>query len=76
MGNFFPLLKAYVNLGEVSIILKEVFSCHGLPEEIVLDCGSQSVLLLLLLLPKALDIKNCLSTDFHPQSDSQTKRID
>ena len=61
--------------GAASIFLKEVFSHHSLPKEIVSNQGTQFVLLFFLSLTKALDIKQCLSSAFHPQSNGQTERI-
>ena len=74
-AEFFPCSKFITAQGAASIFLKEVFSRHGLPKEIISDQGTQFVLLFFSLLTKALDIKQCLLSAFHPQSNGQTKRI-
>ena len=75
-GLNFSLAQSLSRLkGAASIFLKEVFSRHGLPKEIISDRETQFVSLFFSLLTKALDIKQCLSSAFHPQSDGQTERI-
>ena len=56
-AEFLPCSKSITAQGAASIFLKEVFSRHGLPKEIISNQGTQFVLLFFLLLTKALDIK-------------------
>jgi len=48
---------------------------YKLPESIVLNRGPQSVVKLTKKLNKMLGIETKLSTSFHPQTDSQTERM-
>ena len=65
-AEFFPCLKSITAQGAAFILLKEVFSCHGLPKEIVSNQGTQFVSIFFLLLTKALYIKQYLLSAFHP----------
>ena len=67
MGRILPLLEVYYGSRCRFHFFKEIFSCHGLPKEIVFNQGTQFVSIFFLLLTKALDIKQCLSSAFHPQ---------
>ena len=74
-AEFFPCLKTVTAKEASNIFLKEVFSRHGLPQEIVSDRGPQFVSQFFSSLTKSLGIKQCLSSAFHPQSDGQTERL-
>ena len=55
--------------------MKEIFSRHGLPQEIVSYRGTQFVSQFFSCLTKSLGIKQCPSSASHPQSDGQTERV-
>ena len=74
-AEFFPCLKTITAKEASNIFLKEVFSRHGLPQEIVSDRGPQFVSQFFSSLTKSLGIKQCLSSAFYPQSDGQTERL-
>ncbi|KAG5732692.1 hypothetical protein E4T56_gene16816 [Termitomyces sp. T112] len=57
------------------LFLKHVFSKHGLPDDIVSDCGPLFISHFWQLLCKALEIKTSLSTAYHPETDRQTECI-
>jgi hypothetical protein len=57
------------------LFLKEVWKHHGTPQIVVLDQGPQFVAGFTCELYKLLGIKLATSTAYHPQTDSQTERI-
>ena len=48
---------------------------HGLPEEIISDCGIQFVSQFMCELNKLLGIKTAASIAYYPQTDGQTEHI-
>ena len=71
----YKLVKITFNvLGLVEVIINVVVCHHGLPDLIVTDWGSLFTSKFWLLLCYFFDIKQRLSTAFHPQTDSQTER--
>ena len=72
---YYKPIKVTINTpGLAKIIINVVVRHHGLPDSIVTDWGSLFTSKFWLLLCYFLDIKQRLSTAFHPQTDSQTKR--
>jgi transposase InsO family protein len=57
------------------LFLKEVWKHHVTPRVVVSDRGPQFVAAFMCELYKLLGIKLALSTAYHPQTDSQTERI-
>jgi hypothetical protein len=57
------------------LCIKHVFSKHGLPKDIVSNCGSQFTSDYFQALSKAFSVKLNFSTAYHPQTDRQTKRV-
>ena len=53
---------------------KEVVMLHGVPKSIVSDRGTQFTSKFWKELCKALEVKICLSSAYHPQSNGQTER--
>jgi hypothetical protein len=60
-------------MGEM--FMKEVFRLHRLPKTIVSDRGLQFLSKFWKHICKRLEIERNLSTTFHPQTDSQTERV-
>ena len=50
-----------------------VWKLHGLPEEVISDCGTQFVSSFMQNLSQLLGIKVAPSTAYHPQTDGQTE---
>ena len=75
MSEFFPCSSSITSKETANIFLQEIFSCHGLPEEIISDCGPQFISQFWVQFLKGLSIKPCRSSGYHPQSDGQTKRV-
>ena len=61
--------------GLANLFLKHVWKHHGLPQSIVSNRGSQFISDFWSFLCKKLGIKAQLSTAWHSETDSQTKRI-
>jgi hypothetical protein len=57
------------------IFLHEVVRLHGMPVEVITDRGSQFTSGLWKELCKIWEVKQCISTSFHPQTDGQTERM-
>ncbi|KAG5734829.1 hypothetical protein E4T56_gene627 [Termitomyces sp. T112] len=73
---FIPCHTTDTALDFTKLFLEHVFSKHGLPNDIVSDCGPLFVSHFWQLLCKALEIKTSLSTAYHLETDGQTKRND
>ena len=74
-SEFLPCHKTITSQGRAELFIKEIFSHHGLPQEVISDWGTQFVSAFFLSLAQALGIKQCLLLAFHPQSDGQTERV-
>jgi transposase InsO family protein len=61
--------------GTTLLFLKEVWKHHGTPQAVVSDRGPQFIAAFMRELYKLLGIKLAMSTAYHPQTDSQTERI-
>src|SRR5690606_21086339 len=61
--------------GTARLFRDNVFRLHGLPRSIVSDRGTQFVNSFMRDLCKLLQIKQNLSTAYHPETDGQTERI-
>jgi hypothetical protein len=57
------------------LFLQNVFRLHGLPLEIISDRDPKFTSKFWREVTAALDVRRCLSTAFHPQSDGQTERM-
>jgi transposase InsO family protein len=70
-----PTTTSLLSLRFVEIYKAEIWRIHGIPKRIISDRGPQFALKFMKELCNALGIKGNLSTAYHPQTDSQTKRI-
>ena len=52
-----------------------MWKLHGLPKSIILDRGPQFIAKLIRELNQMLGIESKMLTAFHPQTDSQTERV-
>ena len=69
-----PVKVTIDTLGLAKVIINIVVRHHGLPDSIVINLGSFFTLKFWSSLCYFLDIKQRLSTAFHPQTDGQTER--
>lgn len=75
MAIFIPT-QTKSNTAELAqLFVRHVFSKHGVPSDIVSDRGSRFVSYFWSELCSALNIKQNLSTAYHPESDGQTERV-
>ncbi len=72
---FIPTKTTLNSTGLADILIKSIFSIHGLPKSIVSDRGSKFISKLWREVTNRLGITLRLSTAFHPQTDGQTERV-
>lgn len=75
MAHFAPTTNEVDAVGTVQLFLERVFASHGLPDDIVSDRGVTFIAQFTQEVFKALNIKQNLSTAYHPQTDGQTERV-
>ncbi|MBW0554671.1 hypothetical protein O181_094386 [Austropuccinia psidii MF-1] len=75
MAIFIPAYGTITSLDLAQILISHVFSKHGLPVSIISDRGSLFVSSFWTQLCQKLKISRDLSTDFHPETDGQTERV-
>jgi hypothetical protein len=75
MAHFIPTSTTSTTLDLAKAFISNVWSKHGLPDDIVSDRGSRFVSKFWDTLTSALLIKRNLSTAYHPESDGQTERV-
>ena len=74
-SEFFPCHKTITAQDTAKIFLKEIFLRHGLLNKIISNCGPRFVSLFTTALWNNLQIKPCVFSAFHPQSDGQNERV-
>jgi len=74
MAHFAPSHDNVDAAGVVSLLMDQVVTAHGLPDDIVSDRGPVFTAQFTRAFMEALNVKQNLSTAFHPQSDGQTER--
>ena len=74
MAHFLPMVGTPSATETAKKFFKEVVRLHGTPRSIVSDRGVQFTSKFWRELCKTLDIKVCLSSAYHPQSNGQTER--
>jgi hypothetical protein len=72
---FIPMTDTINSMELAQLFVIHVFSKHGVPEHITLDCGSEFVSRFFRSLGTALDMKLHFTSDYHPEGDGQTERI-
>lgn len=75
MALFAPTFNQVDAVGTVDLFFKHVFCLFGLPQDIVSDRGVTFTSKFTQAMLKSLDVKQKLSTAFHPQTDGQTERV-
>jgi hypothetical protein len=74
MAHFVPTHDEVDAAGTVALFLDHVVRAHGLPDDIVSDRGTTFTAQFTRACMEALQVKQNLSTAFHPQTDGQTER--
>ena len=74
MAHFLPCMKAFTSQDTASLVMREVFKHHGLPDDIISDRGPQFISKFWTHLLEILRISCNLSSSYHPQTDGQTER--
>jgi transposase InsO family protein len=74
-AHFIPMHTTINAEGTALLFLKEVWKHHGTPRVIISDKGPQFITGFMHKLYKLLGIKLALSMAYHPQTDSQTERV-
>ena len=75
MARFIPTKTTITAEGTARLFYQHVWKHHGLPTDIISDRGPQFVAKFTRQLLKCLGVEGNRSTAFHPQSDSQTERV-
>jgi hypothetical protein len=75
MALFVPTFDQIDAEGTVKLFITHVFSQYGLPNDIVSDRGVVFTSKFTQAMLKKLNVKQKLSTAFHPQTDGQTERV-
>ena len=75
MALFAPTFNQVDAEGTVDLFFKHVFCLFGLPQDIVSDRGVTFTSKFTQAILKSLNVKQKLSTAFHPQTDGQTERV-
>ena len=70
-----PTVTSLDSAGVTRLFLEHVWRHHGLPEEVISDCGPAFVSNFSHKLATLLRVKLTPSTSYHPQTDGQTERI-
>jgi transposase InsO family protein len=74
-GHFIPTHTMVTALGAAQLFLWNVWKLHGLPTNVLSDRGPQFVVEFTQELYRLIGIKVSASTAYHPQTDSQTERV-
>lgn len=75
MSHFVPCNETISASDLAHLFMSKIFSAHGLPENIVSDRGSLFVSKFISSLCLMADVKQKISTAYHPQTDGQTERV-
>ena len=75
MGIFIPCVNETNSQNLAEMLLEHVFTKFGLPNKVTSDRGPQFVSKFTKDIYQALGIENATSTAYHPQTDSQTERV-
>jgi hypothetical protein len=75
MCHFIPTRTSVDAVGTAQLFIDHIFRLHGMPNSIVSDRDTRFTSHFLTALCHQLQIKQKLSTAFHPQTDGQTERM-
>jgi transposase InsO family protein len=74
-ANFLPLKHPFTTLLVARLFHDQIYKHHGLPQSIISDRDSVFLSHLWQELFRLADVKLCMSSAYHPQSDGQTERV-
>lgn len=74
-SHFIPLSHPFTTAGIAKLFFDNIYKLHGLPESIVSDRDKIFTSSFWQELFKLSKVSLCLSSSYHPQSDSQTERV-
>jgi len=75
MAHFVPTTEKTLAEGVARLFQDNVWKLHSLPESIITDRGAQFTAGMIKELNQILEIDTKLSIAYHPQTDSQTERM-
>jgi len=75
MAHFVPTTEKTLAEGVARLFQDNVWKLHSLPESIITDRGAQFTAGMIKELNQILEIDTKLSMAYHPQTDSQTERM-
>src|SRR6266436_2144998 len=70
-----PTVTSLDSAGVAQLFLEHIWCHHGLPEEVISDCGPAFVSNFSCDLTTLLGVKLTLSTSYHPQTDGQMEHV-
>src|SRR6266446_9696762 len=70
-----PTVTSLDSTGVTQLFLEHIWCHHGLPEEVISDCGPAFISNFSRNLATLLGVKLTLSTSYHPQTNSQTECV-
>src|SRR6266436_3528856 len=70
-----PTVTSLDSAGVAQLFLKHIWCHHGLPEEVISDCGPAFISNFSHELAALLRVKLTPSTSYHPQTDGQTEHV-
>ena len=75
MAPYIPTHESVTSESTARLYFDNIFRLHGLPESLVSNCGTQLTSSFLRSLCKLVGFTQKLSTNFHPESNCQTGRV-
>ena len=75
MAHFITIKKEITAIETAETLMREIFKLHRLPDKIISDRGTQFAANVIQEMYKKLGITSALSSAYHPQTDSQTERV-
>ncbi|CDJ64361.1 Similar to Transposon MAGGYgagandpolgenehomologues, related [Eimeria necatrix] len=75
MAHFVPAKKSFTAADTVELLADRLIRYHGFPEVLILERDPHFQSDLWQQLCRLFNIKRCMSSPFHPQSDGQTERV-
>src|SRR6266436_826427 len=70
-----PTVTSLDSAGVAQLFLEHIWHHHGLPEEVISDCGPAFISNFSCDLATLLGVKLTPSTSYHPQTNSQTEHV-
>ena len=74
-AHFYPITNRFSAKDLARLFYDRLYPLHGLPLQIISDCGTQFAAAVFQEWCKLLGIESCMTTGYHPQADGQTERV-